>query len=103
MAMKLSETFRLLEQQEKRAAAEKNELGHGLFLKSSELLKQANDLTEEAGIKLAASTYQENAPAAPTEKAEGQNQTKSVVQEEISSSANATALDMIKFGLQKVD
>lgn len=73
--MKLSETFRLLEQQEKRAAAEKNELGHGLFLKSSELLKQANDLTEEAGIKLAASAYEENAPAAPAEKVEAQNQT----------------------------
>lgn len=57
MAMKLSETFRILEQQEKRASEEKNDLGHGLFVKSQELLKQTTDLTEEAGIKLAAAAY----------------------------------------------
>jgi len=34
MALKLSETFRILQQQEQRAAAEKNEIGRGLFLKS---------------------------------------------------------------------
>lgn len=84
MAIRLSETFRILEQQEKRAAAEQNDLGRGLFLKSQELLKQTNDLTEEAAIKLAAGGYEkdpgESQPAnlgdnQAVPKAEAQNQT----------------------------
>ena len=57
MAIKLSETFKVLEQQEKRAAQEKNQIGRDLFLKAENMLKQTTDVAEEAGIKLAASMY----------------------------------------------
>ena len=78
MAMKLSETFRILEQQEKRAYEEKNDLGRGLFLKSQELLKATTDLTEEAGIKLAAAA---EGAADESQVAAAQNQTTEAVVE----------------------
>ena len=61
MAVKLSETFRILEQQEKRAAEEKNQIGHDLFMKANDMLKTTTAVAEEAGIKLAAGAGAEEA------------------------------------------
>lgn len=97
MALKLAETFKILQQQEQRAATEKNEIGRGLFLKSEELLKQTNELTEEAGIKLAATAYQDGSPV---EQVDAQNQTQQE-KPKVEEPKNMTALDMIKINLQK--
>jgi len=61
MAVKLSETFRILEQQEKRAAEEKNQIGHDLFMKANDMLKTTTAVAEEAGIKLASGISTEEA------------------------------------------
>lgn len=69
MAIRLSETFRILEQQEKRAAEEKNQIGRDLFLRAEDMLKQTTELAEEAGIKLAATAYGRDGGEAATETA----------------------------------
>ena len=61
MAVKLSETFRILEQQEKRATEEKNQIGHDLFMKANDMLKTTTAVAEEAGIKLASGISTEEA------------------------------------------
>ena len=103
MAIKLSETLRMMEQQDKRAAEEQNDIGRGLFLKSQELLKKTTEVTEEAAIKLAASAYQgenQSGPSVSSNINQTQLEQEVVAPEQAKAEIkNLTALDMIKQGL----